>query len=163
MSQLTYQKTMTAAYEGGHAEIETVIPVRNNSGAIIPWGRAVVFDAGAGTTDLAARLPSGSTDVILGALMYDHSHESAEATGLADDNMGSVVSHGQVWMFAEQAVTPADPVFVRYNAAGGTGTSPAVGQVRKDADTAKAVAATNARFRTSAAAGGLVLVEWNVP
>ena len=117
---------------------------------------------GIGITQISAIL-IGFLLLILGALIYDHSHESAEATGLADDKMGSVVSHGQVWMFTEQAVTPADPVFVRYNAAGGTGTSPAVGQVRKDADTAKAVAATNARFRTGAAAGGLVLVEWNVP
>ena len=163
MSQTSYLSTMQAAYEGGHGVLEKVITVRNNAGAEIPHGRAVVFDGGAGTTEIAAKLPSGSTDVIMGALLYEHSHETANGNGIPANGTGSVVSRGEIWMFTEQAVTPADPVFVRYNAAGGTGSSPAVGQVRKDADTAKAVAATNARFRTVAAAGALVLVEWNLP
>jgi hypothetical protein len=163
MSQTAYLTQMAAAYEGGHGQLEKVISARNNSGAEIPHGRAVVFDTGAGTTELAIKLPSLVSDVILGALLYEHSHETGAGNGIPANGVGSIVSQGEIWMFTEQAVGPADPVFVRYNAAGGTGTSPAVGQVRKDADTAKAVAATNARFRTTAVAGGLVLVEWNAP
>ena len=163
MSQLTYRTTMQQAYEGGHGQLEKVNTIRNNSGIEIPHGRAVVFDAGAGTTEIAAKLPSALADVVLGALMYEHSHETVNGNGIPNGGVGSVVSKGEVWMFTEQAVTPADPVFVRYVVAGGTGTTPAFGQVRKDADTLKAAPVTNARFRTTAAAGGLVLVEWNLP
>ena len=97
-----------------------------------------------------------------GAVIFDHAHE-IQTTGIPDDGMVSIVSKGQIYMITEQAVTPADPVFVRFNAAGATGTTPAVGQVRKDADTAKADAVTSARFMGVAAAGALVLVDWNLP
>lgn len=163
MSQTSYSVNMAAAFVGGHAKLDTVISGRNNSGAGIPYGRAVVFDPGAGTTDLAVKLPSLVGDSIRGVALYEHAHEP-QPNGIADDAMVSICSQGQVWMETEQAVTPASPVFVRYNAAGATGTNPAVGKVRLDADTAKAVdMSARARFLTSAAAGGLVLVEWNLP
>ena len=163
MSQLTYRTTMQQAYEGGHGQLEKVVTIRNNSGAEITYGHAVVFDTGAGTTEIAAKLPSALADVVMGALLYEHSHETANGNGIPDDGVGSVVSKGEIWMITEQAVTPADPVFVRYVLAGATGTTPALGQVRKDADTLKAAPVTAARFRTVAAAGALVLVEWNLP
>ena len=162
MSQTSYSVYMNAAFVGGHAQLVTVTTGRNNSGAEIPYGRAVVFDTGAGTTQIAVKLPSATGQKMMGAVLYDHAHE-IQTTGVPDDGVLSLVSRGQVWMETEQAVTPNDPVFVRFNAAGATGTSPAVGKVRLDADTGKADAVTAARFLTTAAAGGLVLVEWNIP
>lgn len=163
MSQTSYSVYMASAFVGGHAKLDTVITGRNNSGAELPYGRAVVHDTGAGTSDTAVKLPSLAGDVIRGVALYEHAHE-IQTTGIPDDGMVSIASRGQVWMETEQAVTPSSPVFVRYNAAGATGTNPAVGKVRLDADTAKAVdMSSRARFLTSAAAGGLVLVEWNLP
>lgn len=152
---------MQAAYEGGHAQLISVRSGRNNSGANVPVGRGVVHDTGAGTSELAFKLPSLVGDVILGVLISDQTHP--QNGGVPDDAMGSIVTHGEVWVSVEQAVTPSSPVFCRYNAAGATGTNPAVGKFRTDADTAKAVAMTNARFLTSAAAGGLALLQINIP
>lgn len=162
MSQTSYSKTMSAAYEGGHQQLIHVRSGRNNLGSEIAYGRMVAFDAGAGTTELAFRLPTASGDKLIGVVLYDHAHEP-QVTGVADDGIASLVDQGEVWMTTEQAVTPADPVFIRYDVASATGTSPALGKVRKDADTSKAVAATNCSFMTSAAAGGLVLVKVNLP
>lgn len=162
--QTSYSVTMAAAYEGGHGELKRVTGRRNNSGAAIKFGRFVVFDAGAGTSDLAARLPTTvATDVVLGATMHDHSRE-LPTEGIPDDQMFNCVAEGQVWIPCETAMTPASPVFVRAVTAGATGTSPEQGKIRNDADTAKAIdVSSKARVIIGAAAGGLCLVEVNFP
>lgn len=162
MAQTSYALSMAAAYPGGHGQLDKVNTARNNTVSEIPYGLIVVFDTGTGTTEIAAKPPAGSTDVALGAVLYDHAHEQT-TTGVPAGAVMNVASKGEVWCYTEQAVTPNDPVFCRFDAAGATGTNPAVGRVRKDADTAKAFAMTNARFRTSAAAGALVMVEFNLP
>lgn len=163
MSQTSYSVNMAKAYEGGHGELTRVTGRRNNSGAAIPFGRFVVFDAGAGTTDLAAKLPAATTDVVVGVAMHDHSRE-LPTDGVPDDAMFNAVAQGQVWMTCETDMTPASPVFCRAVVAGATGTSPAAGKIRNDADTAKAIDMSGrARIIMGALAGGLCLVEVNLP
>jgi hypothetical protein len=162
MSQLAYTVYMSPAFIGAHGQLIQVIPGRNNSGVEIPYGRAVQHDTGAGTSDLAVKLPAaGATELLIkGVVLYDQSHEP-QTTGVPDDGIMSIVRQGTVFMQCEQAVTPDDPVYVRFDAAGATGTSPAVGQVRIDADTAKAVLMPRWRFESSAAAGAGVWVVIN--
>ncbi len=133
MSQLTYAVYHLAQFLGAHGQVQRAIPGRNNSGAEIAYGRACVHDAGAGTSDLAFKLPSAATEPIKGVLMYDHGHEP-ETTGLGDDKIGTLLQQGDMCMLTEQAVLPTDPVYVRFEATGASGTTPAVGQVRKDND-----------------------------
>lgn len=164
MSQTAYSINHAVGYEGGRADSRpaTVHSGRNNSVVEIAYGRFVVFDTGAGTTELAVKLPSASGLNVRGILIHDQAHEP-QVTGLAINGLGSILSRGSVWMVTEQAVTPADPVFMRFAMVTGSGTSPAIGKVRKDADTADAEARPNCRFLTIAAAGGLVMVECNIP
>lgn len=163
MTQLSYSIAHTQGYEGGvNSDEKRVRTARNNTATAIPNGRFVAFDTGAGTTELAAKLPDATGLKILGVVMLDQARETV-ATGFAQNELMSVLYEGAILMFVEQAVTPADPVFVRFNAAGGTGSTPAIGQVRKDADTGKADALTNCQFLSSAAAGGLVWVGVNLP
>lgn len=163
--QLSYGLTHGVGYEGGRGDSRTMTchAHRNNAGIDIPFGRFVAFDAGAGTTELAIRLPSASGSKLVGVLLHDQAHEQGSQVGLPTGLMASVIAKGSVWMITEQAVTPADPVFARFALVTGSGTTPALGRVRKDVDTADAVAVPNARFLTSAAAGGLVMVELNLP
>lgn len=162
-AQTSYSIYHAAGYEGGlDSDDKRIRTARNNTATPIPQGRFVVFDTGAGTSELAAALPSATGQSILGVVTLDQARETV-AVGYAQNELMSVIYEGKVLVRTEQAVTPNDPVFVRFNAAGGTGTNPAVGQVRKDADTAKADAATNCRFFSSAAAGDLVWVLLNLP
>jgi hypothetical protein len=157
---------MVQAYEGGHAQLESVRSGRNNSGVVQPVGRAVAFDTGGGTTELAFRALTGAGDTILGVLLSDQTIPQNVVIangGVLANAMASIVARGEVWVSVEQAVTPVSPVFTRHTLAGATGTNPAVGKFRTDADTAKAVAVANARFLTSAAAGGLALLQINIP
>lgn len=164
MSQLSYALIHAAGYEGGRGDSRPagIHSGRNNSVVEIPYGRFVVYDTGAGTTELAVKLPSASGQNVRGILLHDAAHEP-QVTGLPVGGMGSILAQGTVWMVTEQAVTPADPVFMRFAMVTGSGTLPAVGKVRKDADTADAEARANCRFLTIAAAGGLVLVDCNLP
>lgn len=138
MSQTSYSVLMATAFIGAHGLLTRVVPARNNSGAELPYGRAVQFDSGAGTSELAVKLPASAAGVIQGVSLYDASHE-VQTTGIPDDGMLSVVRQGDVFMYNETAVTPTDPVYVRHTLAGATGSVPALGQVRKNPDGAAEV------------------------
>lgn len=172
--QTSYSVTMAAAFEGQIAESgpKRIRTGRNNMASTqIGYGRFVAFDPGSGTTDLAIKLPDALSNLLLGVLIWQAAHEP-QTTGIDPvTGIGDVMEQGTVWMLTEQAVTPADPVYVRVDvSASPTGTSPAVGKVRKDADPTgglasvdRAVAVPNCRFLTSASAGALVKVELNRP
>jgi hypothetical protein len=172
--QTTYSINMAAAFEGQIAESgpKRIRTGRNNMAATqIGYGRFVAFDGGSGTSDIAIKLPDALANEFKGVLVWQAAHEP-QTTGIDPvTGIGDVMEQGTVWMLTEQAVGPADPVFVRVDvSASPTGTSPAVGKVRKDADPTgglasvdRAVAMTNARFLSTAAAGALVKVQLNLP
>ena len=136
---------------------------RAASGAI-PIGRAVVKATG---SDVAVRLPTAGDTKIHGVALITDSMVADRTTGVvayADKDTVDVARSSAVVVYTEQDVTSDDPVFVRI-VAHGTGLD--VGQFRKDADTVSsadtAIAWTAARFVNSASAGGLVVVEFNLP
>lgn len=132
--------------------------------ALIAPGRAVCFHAG-DNTDLV-RAPAATGEVTaLGSLagVTVFSEVAINNPYAANDPL-SVVSEGDVWVLAEEACSPSDPVFIRF-AATGSGAVPGVpGCFRKSADTATAVAAPAGwRFITSTAAAGLIKIRLSMP
>jgi hypothetical protein len=139
--------------------------VTGNSATAIPVGRFVVKD---GTTyNDRVKLPAASGDITDLSLARGF---AGKAPGVESDSSTTVQTHaayaafpvvkkGPLWVRTEQNVTPADPVFIRFTA---NGTGKDVGQVRKDADTDKAVQATYCRFLQSGSADGLVPVDVNL-
>ncbi|HSN27178.1 MAG TPA: hypothetical protein VLT45_12860 [Kofleriaceae bacterium] len=123
-----------------------------------------------GTADNQCVLPGASTDITgpaaLGFAIYDPSKPtnwppSATTVAYPQGQACPLLRKGRIWVVTEQAVTPADPVYVRYAA----GSFSVLGRVRKDADTASAAALGTgvAKFcTTQATIGGLVLVEINL-
>ncbi len=163
MPQTSYTQNHAIAYEGNRGDSRTaqIYPARNNSGVELPYGRAVVFDTGAGTTELAAKLIAASGDKILGVSLFSQAHDPNTVNGgVAVNDMFNVITQGAVWVQVDSAVTPNSPVFARY--AAGAGGS-VLGRFRADADTATAVAMPNARFLSSGASGSLVLLQLNLP
>lgn len=133
----------------------------------IPFGRFVVFKTASGAD--SCDLPSVTTDITagrqLGIAVYDPAKEPNSANGYKAGQMVQIVRRGYIWMLTETDVTEGNSVFVRFAQVSNTGTNPAIGKVRKDADTADAVALPNgsAVFRTTLAAAGLAIVELNLP
>lgn len=135
MSQTSYTSTHAVGYEGDKADsaVAVVSGKRNNSGAALPFGRALVHDAGAGTSELAVKLPSAMTDKVVGFNLADRAREACD--GVADDAMINNLRKGRIYVAPEDAVTPASSVFVRFGP--GTevdGARDAAGKVRTDGD-----------------------------
>jgi hypothetical protein len=119
-----------------------------------------------GTTDKTAKAVSGAGAVMLGPIVHSHVYDNGPngelVTGGAQPGLRpnahlGILNKGRIWVKVEEAVLVNDQAFVRF-VAGGGGTI--LGSWRKSADTASAVA-VKAKYRTSAGAGGIALVEWN--
>jgi len=117
-----------------------------------------------GATDGVCKLPTSSAEVAKGIgiarsnIARDPNFPSASGTYPIGDTV-SVIRKGRVWVTVEEAVTPFDPVYVRYD----TGTGSQKGAFRASADSSTAALVTGAKYRTTAGAGALVLVEINLP
>lgn len=165
MPQTTYSDERGLALLGALVDSGPNEIVTRFSAAAIPFGRFVSKASG---DDSKVALPAATGDVTgQGALQGVAIRTQAIQTDLsvplaqyAAKDAINVLKDGRVYMYAEQTVTPTDPVFVRFTANGATGL---VGQVRKDADTARAVQFTGARYVSSADAGDLVAVEFSIP
>lgn len=164
--QTSYSLNPSVSYEGQIVKGLSVVARTNRSGAAMPLGRFVKsMDSNSTASELAIDiLATGAVAAdIAGVLAHSHAGTTLSASGpgfLEDKRSGNVVKEGVVWVWTEEAVGPADPLFVRI-IDGGAGK--AVGQVRKSADTATAIAFPNARFDSKASAGSLVKVSVVLP
>jgi hypothetical protein len=144
--------------EGGHrADIISKV-----AQAALQAGQGVIQ----GTADEQAQLPAASGDItglpFLGVAVYDPSKmtnwPSGNTTAYPAGQAVGILRKGRVWVYTEEAVTPADAPYCRY-ASGGGGS--VLGRFRKSADSSSAAALPSgkARFMTTAGAGSLVLLE----
>lgn len=122
----------------------------------IPVGRAVARSDTA-TQTAQGIIPDTTAAPIFGVSIRDLSKQS-DASQLLDyaagDDVG-VIQAGWVYVIAEQAVIPGNPVFVRFVAgAGGT----LLGSLRADVDTASAYAWVNAVWESTTAIGAVGLI-----
>jgi len=133
----------------------------------IPFGVVVVQDTWTGKDNLA-HLPSLTAEITtvnvpLGITVHSQAFEqallNADNEGYPHQSAMSICRRGRVYVEVEDAVTVGGQVFVRFSA----GATEQLGAMRSDADTADAVALPYARFKTSAAAGGIAIVELNLP
>lgn len=157
--QLSYGE-MSKGFAGMLADmVNHEVISRACENAKIGFGRFVCLGT---SKDSQAKLPAAAGDVAalttLGVALHDHARESVndslEAGYNQYENM-SILKKGHVWVVAEQDVSPTDTVHVRHTT-NGTLTP---GGVRKDVDTANAVALSKARFLSTALAGELVLLD----
>ena len=161
MSQLSYSIDQAVGFEGLQADagIATdVMSFSNAAAALI--GKFACRD----TADNSMKHPAAATDVTdqkdqLGVVIHTHALESS-ASGDPQYPLKSavpVLTKGRVWVKVEEAVTPDSDVYVRF----AVGTGSVLGAFRASADTATAALLPNARarYRSTAAANGLALLE----
>jgi hypothetical protein len=171
--QTSYAENLAGAQLGMLGDAGFTDKVSRYSAAVIPYGRCVIFD----TTPGKVKLPAAAADVL------DANSESRKVEGIVlrteaievqpDNVLGvaganvpaypigysmSILRKGRVWVWAEEAVTVTDQVFVRHTAA----VNEVPGNFRQDVDTANAELLHGARFLTATAAAGLVLLEINL-
>ena len=93
----------------------------------------------------------------LGVTLRSHTQDQEE--GYSDGDPMPVIKKGRVWVPVEDAVTAESAAFVRFVAAG----AEQLGAFRSDADGTDAVALPGAKFVSDAEAGGLALLDLNLP
>lgn len=131
--------------------------LRNGSGLDKPFGIAV---AGVSADNDFDEVDSAE-DQIVGILAHSHAfdvHGLADGNGVAAGAMANVVAQGVVYVQVEEAVTPADDVYVRFANGVADATKVTKGAFRKSADTATAKKLVGAQYLTTAAAGEVAQV-----
>jgi hypothetical protein len=116
--------------------------------------------------NLTAHLPSLSAEIttaglVAGVTVHTQALEQAasNAVGYAADSAMSVMRKGRIYVAVEDAVTKGGTPYVRYTANG----SFTIGSFRSDDDSSKAAALPCARYARAAAAGGITVLELNLP
>lgn len=181
MSQLSYADTPAVAFagmlgDGTRHVIETRISVE--ASASIPFGAFVVSDTADGAGDAGAKMPSASSgQAFFGPVVHSFdyapqwtdlqgvTHGDLTSTGLAPKAKLNTLVKGRIWVLAETACAPGDPVWVRYTTDGGSPAWTQQGQVGNATGTGRTIdMSAKARFLTTLAAPaqgavGLVLLE----
>lgn len=157
--QTSYPLNTAVALEG---HLDSTAIYDSTSRAVegeIGFGRAVVRGTNPGTQVI---LPSGPAPVFYGVAIRIIGHENTlnnnqfqPRISYYNKETAEILRAGYIWVWTEQAVTPADPVYYRYAA----GSETVIGRFRKDADTATAALLDGASFEGSAGAGTLVLLR----
>jgi hypothetical protein len=123
------------------------ITILNNPGLPLLINSVAVDDDTVASVQVTASVAHSSQSASIGAVWY------------AATDPVPVLRRGRIYVTVEQAVTSDDLVYVRIIASG----TYVRGGFRKDADTDKAARWTAANYVTSAAAGGVAVVEINLP
>lgn len=156
--QTSYSLDMGNGLAGLKYDIGNASTLSYTADAEINFGSAVV----AGSDENHVKLPAASSDKFLGIALRTQAmipNADGSSSYKAKDAV-SVLSQGRVYVKVEEAVAAGDSVFVRY-ASGVGGSVP--GLFRNDADTSTAFELTRARFIAGADAGGLAVIEINLP
>lgn len=138
------------------------VDTRANPNVEIPMGCLVTK----GASDVEVILPTVAGDVT-GKTKGIALHDPLSAVQYAGEDPKyplqsavAVLRQGRVWVKVEEAVADGDDVYARF--ATGSGGSQK-GAFRKSADTATAAQVPTAKYRTSAASGGIAQIEINLP
>lgn len=129
---------------------------KNASGKDLPFGIAVKQGS---TADTFAEVDENSP--VLGILVHHHTADRSLTgdAGVAKTDVADVLARGSVYVRVEQAVSPNDPVYVRFAGEG------VKGAFRKDADldgeTPQARVVYGARYMTSADEDGIAVVHFD--
>lgn len=130
--------------------------------ASVPFGRLVVQD-NQKYADVA-HLPYTSAQVTslltLGVTIRDNVFDDSDDLGYTAQSTMAVLRKGQIWVTAENAVTPHTAVYARHTV---TTTNTAYGTFRGDTDSATASLVSGAVWKTQATAGGTALLQINLP
>lgn len=154
--QLDYND-MVAAVKGGLADAGPNDIISGVSDEIIQFGIGIQVE-----TSGLVTLPSASGDQFFGIVMQKHK-AIPNVGGVAQFEIGQaipILKKGRIWVTAEEAINPTDPVFLRHTDNAGD----VAGDFRTDLDTANAFdVSAYCKWVSVTTAAGLAIVEVNFP
>lgn len=180
-AQGSYPLREVAGHEGMLADLQAYVcrSYRNQSGAAIPYGVFVSTDNSPTSNDaLAVEIATGTTliqGMAVSSMVLEGASLGSSYTpnptpvysdgryGYPDKETVNVVSKGVVWVYSVDAIAIGDAV--RFYKADYTGTTAGafLGRFGKTAVATKTIAVTGARWVSETTAGGLALLEIDIP
>lgn len=142
------------------ADANLTLTVITAHGEYEPMAAGIAVARGDGDREIR-KLSSGAS--VAGITVHSHAIGDSDLDGEALYDANSVIpvlTSGMLLVKVEEAVTPADDVYVRHTA---TTDNPTLGAFRTDSDGGTAMALASAAYRSSADADELAEVEVNAP
>ena len=185
-AQGSYPLRLVAGHEGMIADLQAFVSrsYTNESAAVVPFGHAVIFDSSA-TSGLGVKLPAGASATNVLGLAVDSNTFEANAnssyvgnsaipgtavtadgrTGYPNKQIVNVLSKGVVYVFTVDAIAVGDAVRVYHtDHTSASSNGGYKGRFGKTATAGKTFNVTaGARWVGAAAAGGLALLEIDIP
>lgn len=180
-AQGSYPLREVVGHEGMVADLQAYVcrSFRNQSGAAIPYGVLVSTDNSPSSNDaLAVEIASGTT-LIQGIAVSSQVLEGASLGsaytpvptpvysdgryGYPDKETVNVVSKGVIWVYTVEAIAIGDAVRFYKADYSGTTAGAFLGRFGKTAVATKTIAVTGARWVSETTAGGLALLEIDIP
>lgn len=162
--QQTYALAHTAYLEGQLSDIRdnAVATFINETGAVLPFGNAVIFNSG-GTIAQSAKTISGTALPLAGVNVLTYVDETAvdanSRPGVRDKQALNVLTEGTVVVYVHGTVTPATTVRVVHTTSGVR----TAGRFSAASVSGVTAQVANARYRSSVTGSGLAILELNGP
>ena len=168
--QTSVAESMTAAFAGMLADTgpnNDVLSYVNEDTTAIPFGSMV----GQGTLPNQILNLAAISDEMVGIAVHSHAYDQASELalrtpvsdlvyGVARYGTVGVLRKGRIWVYVEEAVTPASSVLVRCVLSGGSPETETPGVFRDTADASDDFdCSAFARYLSTTTAAGLVLLE----
>jgi hypothetical protein len=171
MSQTAYSITIPAAVPGLQADMGAASFVRsmhNEDAASMPFGIGVKQ----GTADDGCKVPTLSTDPIVGITLFTHdvnmiglTSDPVAGAAITNGTVANVMRKGLVYVQVEEAVVAGGPAYCRYATSVNTPALVQKGAWRTSSDTnggnPTAVLVHGARYQSSAAPAGFAVLEFD--
>jgi hypothetical protein len=156
--QTNYALEHSVAYAGmvNTCQPCNLISKLNKTASVIPYGVGVVSDGEDGVKP--AESGSVAADFV-GVAMYEINRAQADGdvAGITVDRDGTIVAHGELWVYATETVVKDEPAFLRVGATNTGYFSNAAGT-----GATLSVAIAGAKFLTGGATGELVKITLGI-
>lgn len=164
MPQLTYNYISDKKGNEGQiaSEYNYLRNATNNSGAVLPYGRAVVYTGVGDEIEVVSAAGQDIAGISVWSSIYEDALDAQGNSGYPDHRSVVVMARGEIFVIVETAVALADPVYFRHTANGAG--KLVLGRFRNDDDAASGTVEllANARWTQAAAAGEIAKLSINL-
>ena len=150
--QTNYNAEMDVAFEGMLADSGKIDALSKTiEGDDLEFGLGCTLGSEEGTVEKLSAI----ADYFAGIIIHKHVTDGL----IGDEDTVAVMRKGRIYVLVEEAVAEGDPVHCRAVAGAGE----RAGAFRKSADGTDTFLVNGAEFRSSAASGGLAIIDINLP
>lgn len=135
----------------------------NESGAVLPYGRALIWSTGNSRIELPSATGASFLGVSKRTTIYENALDAQGFDGFPADRDSDYLTSGDIYVYVETDVNPGDPVYFRHTANGAG--KDVLGRFRNDDDGGSSTVdqvTTGAKWVGSYSAGEFAILNVNL-